>query len=309
MNPIKLTITFLSSLSLAACAGLVEEPTRPPLAPAHISGVSTDSKPLSNAPASENQSLATDEATKSPEVPTATTPAATTEAHQQQDLSVQLKSAHDHSSHPAKSSHNHHAAPSSVSAEKAKGWLKNGNARFIRQTLRKDGQGPKDISRLTSGQQPHSIVLSCSDSRVPPEVVFDQKLGEIFVVRTAGQALDAMAIASIEYAVSHLGSKLIVVMGHESCGAVKAAHGSFGNKDVGSASLNSLVADIQPRIKKYEGQTLSPGGLLEGWDNVDGVAKDLILRSSIVREAVSNGELQIARALYHLHGGKVEWRD
>ena len=307
MKSIKFTISILSGLSLAACAGLVQEPSRPPLAPAHISGVSTDSKPLSNAPPSENQGLAsTPAATEAAAPAPASVETAAPTAHQ--DLSVKLKPAEKKEDHNH-GHNNHHAPPAGVSPEKALGWLKNGNARFVRQTLRKDGQSPKDISRLASDQQPHSIVLSCSDSRVPPEVVFDQKLGEIFVVRTAGQALDAMALASIEYAVSHLGSKLIVVMGHESCGAVKAAHGTFGNKDAGSASLNSLVADIQPRIKKYEGQTLSEGALLEGWDNIEGVAKDLVLRSAIVREAVSKGELKISRALYHLHGGKVEWRN
>lgn len=81
--------------------------------------------------------------------------------------------------------------------------------------------GASDLKRLSTGQKPHTIVLSCSDSRVPPEVLFDQKLGEIFVIRTAGQAIDSSVLASIEYAVSHLGTNLIVVMGHESCGAVK----------------------------------------------------------------------------------------
>lgn len=204
---------------------------------------------------------------------------------------------------------NDHHAVDGVAPEKALSWLKNGNTRFTNQKLRKDGQGPSDIKRLSSGQQPHSIVLSCSDSRVPPEVLFDQKLGEIFVVRTAGQSLDDMAIASMEYAVSHLGSKLIVVMGHESCGAVKAAHGTFGGKDAGSPALNHLVADIQPRIKKFENKTLSKGALLEGWANVTGVAKDLLERSSIIREAVQSGQVRIEQALYHLGDGHVEWKE
>ena len=116
----------------------------------------------------------------------------------------------------------------SVAPDTALKWLMNGNNRFVKTQLRmKEGQKPADIKRLSSGQQPHAIVLSCSDSRVPPELVFDQKLGEIFVVRTAGEALGDNAVGSIEYAVEHLGSRLIVVMGHTSCGAVKAAHATL----------------------------------------------------------------------------------
>jgi hypothetical protein len=109
-------------------------------------------------------------------------------------------------------------ADSGVEAKTSFRWLQNGNKRFVTESLRKDGQSKKDRIRLVSGQKPHAIVLSCSDSRVPPEVLFDQKLGEIFVVRTAGEALDNTAIASIEYALEHLGSHLLVVMAHESCG-------------------------------------------------------------------------------------------
>ncbi len=292
------------AVSLTACAGLVQEPTPIEKTPAHVSGVSTDSKPLSNSPMtvaslSESNAAPAEAHTEAH----AEAPAETHAAHAPAPSAAGPAKAHD--THKS----DHHAAPAGVPAEKALGWLKNGNSRFTRQALRKDGQGPKDISRLATGQQPHSIVLSCSDSRVPPEVVFDQKLGEIFVVRTAGQSLDDMAIASIEYAVSHLGSKLIVVMGHESCGAVKAAHGTFGGKDAGSPSLNRLVADIQPRIKKFEGQSLSTGALLEGWENINGVAKDLLSRSAIVRDAMASGDVKIQKALYHLHGGKVEWKD
>lgn len=206
--------------------------------------------------------------------------------------------------HGSGASHRH---AGEVPAEKALGWLKNGNTRYLSGKLRKDGQSKKDREKLAKGQQPHSIVLSCADSRVPPEVVFDQKLGEIFVVRAAGQALDSATVGSIEYAVEHLGSNLIVVMGHSSCGAVKAAHGTFGGKDAGSPSLNNLVADIQPRIKDFQGHTLSKDALEEGWANVNGVAQDLYNRSEIVRSAVDSGSLKIQKGLYHLDSGKVEW--
>jgi carbonic anhydrase len=195
-----------------------------------------------------------------------------------------------------------------VAADKALGWLKNGNTRFTKHYLRNDGDLAKDRTRLVPGQKPHSIVLSCSDSRVPPEVVFDQKLGEIFVVRTAGESLDASTIASIEYALEHLGSNLIVVMGHESCGAVKAALATLDGSDAGSPWLNKLVQDLHPHLKSFKGKPVSEGALVEGWANLSGVAKDLVDRSQIVRDAVNSGEVKIQTALYHLGSGIVEFK-
>ncbi|MBK9322797.1 MAG: carbonic anhydrase [Bdellovibrionaceae bacterium] len=206
---------------------------------------------------------------------------------------------------PAAASHRH---AGSVSASKALGWLKNGNIRFMKPSLRKDGQSATDRGRLTKGQYPHSIILSCSDSRVPPEVIFDQKLGEIFVVRVAGEVLDAASLASIEYGVEHLGSNLIVVLGHDSCGAVRAAHGTLDGSDAGSPWLNKLVGDIHPRLRSFAGKPLSQGGVVEGWANAEGVAKDLVQRSQIVRDAVNSGEVKIQSALYHLQTGEVDFK-
>lgn len=205
----------------------------------------------------------------------------------------------------------HHASREvgAVPADKALGWLKNGNSRYLSNKLRSDGQGNKDRERLTGGQHPHSIILSCSDSRVPPELIFDQKLGEVFVVRTAGEMLDSSSIASIEYAVAHLGANLIVVMGHDSCGAVKAAFQTLGGGDAGSPYLNNLVKDIHPRIQSFSGKQLSAYGVDESWANVHGVAKDLIDRSAIVREAVESHTLKIAKSVYHLGSGQVEWKE
>jgi carbonic anhydrase len=209
---------------------------------------------------------------------------------------------------PAPHAPAHHSERGPVPTEKALGWLKNGNTRFVKHRLRNDGDLATDRARLVSGQKPHSIVLSCSDSRVPPEVVFDQKLGEIFVVRTAGESLDASAIASIEYAVEHLGSNLIVVMGHESCGAVKAALATLDGADAGSPWLNKLVQDLHPHLLSFKGKPLSEGAVVEGWANVSGVAKDLVDRSQIVRDAVNSGEVKIQTALYHLGSGVVEFK-
>lgn len=206
----------------------------------------------------------------------------------------------------AHSEHKRESGP--VKPEQSIGWLKNGNARFTQHRLRRDGTTKNDLLKLSTGQKPHAIVLSCSDSRVPPEVVFDQKLGEIFVVRTAGQSLDFAGIASIEYAVSHLGTNLIVVMGHESCGAVKAALGTLKGGDAGSVWLNQLVKDLHPRLKRFTDLSPTEGVLTESWVNVEGATKDLLEKSEIVRGLVESGEVRVEKALYHLGSGEVEWR-
>lgn len=209
----------------------------------------------------------------------------------------------------AKDSHDEHKRQSGpVSAEKALTVMKKGNERFLTNHLRKDGTDQKTIKRLAEGQKPHTIVLSCSDSRVPPEVVFDQKLGEIFTIRTAGQALDFSAIASIEYAVAHLGTNLIVIMGHESCGAVKAALDTLKGGDAGSVSLNKLVGDLHPRLKRFSELSRTDGVIVESWINVEGVATDLMDRSEMIRKLVESGDIRIQKALYHLSSGTVEWR-
>lgn len=218
------------------------------------------------------------------------------------------KSNHDSGHAPAAAS-THHEAPKGTEPDVALGWLQNGNTRYMTNKLRRDGQSAADIERLSKGQTPHSIVLSCSDSRVPPEIVFDQKLGEIFTVRTAGESLDNAGIASMEYAVSHLGAKQLVVMGHTSCGAVKAALATLDGSDAGSPALNALVHDIHPRVASYKRKPQSVGARDEAWSNVNGVAADLLERSIILAKLVGEGKLKIRKALYDLETGKVEFHN
>lgn len=194
-----------------------------------------------------------------------------------------------------------------ASPDQALEWLKNGNLRFKRHHVRRDGQSAGDIARLSTGQTPHAIVLSCSDSRVPPEIVFDQKLGEIFTVRTAGEALNDNVVGSIEYAVEHLGSKLIVVMGHSSCGAVKAALGTLDGKDAGTPALNGLVHDLHPHLQSFKGKPASKDVVDESWTNTRGVAHDLLERSALLKSKFEKGEIKIETALYHLDSGDVEF--
>jgi carbonic anhydrase len=196
-----------------------------------------------------------------------------------------------------------------VSADKALGWLKNGNVRFVKHRLRNDGATAKDRARLSEGQHPHSAILACSDSRVPPEVVFDQKLGEIFVVRTAGEILDSAAIASLEYSVEHLGTKLLVIMGHEDCGVVKAAMMTKEGQSHGSAAADYLINEVRTHLKDvWDGHaSASEGVIKESKANAKGVAKDLLARSELIRKRVSDGSLHIETAIYHLKSGEVEF--
>ena len=119
-----------------------------------------------------------------------------------------------------------------------------GNTRFVKDHLEGKLQDGPRRNALIGGQQPYAIILGCADSRVVPELAFDTGLGELFTVRVAGNIANSSSIASIEYAVAHLGTKLIVVLGHQSCGAVTAAIAGGDN----GYNLNHLLAHITPAI-------------------------------------------------------------
>ena len=195
-----------------------------------------------------------------------------------------------------------------VAPKTALKWLKNGNKRYVNKTWRNDGKNQSDRERLKSAQHPHTILLSCADSRVPPELVFDQSLGEIFVIRVAGEALDSSVIASIEYAVEHLGTKNIVVMGHTSCGAIKATLGAKAGQSVGSPALDQLVSDIKPRLTTTKGRSIASLDVDKASEmNAVGVGADLIKRSKIIREKFESGHVLVTSAMYHLDTGKVDF--
>ncbi|MFK7968897.1 MAG: carbonic anhydrase [Bacteroidia bacterium] len=178
--------------------------------------------------------------------------------------------------------------------------LKDGNARFVADHL--DGQ-LQDSSRrnlLIGGQDPYAIVLSCADSRVVPELAFDSGLGELFVVRVAGNVANSSSIASIEYAVAHIGTPVIVVLGHQSCGAVTAAVQGGDN----GFNLNHLLAHITPAIVASD-EGANVNDVVK--KNAELTATELQNRSAIIRNAVAEGKLQILPAYYHLETGRVEF--
>ncbi len=175
-----------------------------------------------------------------------------------------------------------------------------GNERFVADKLDGKLQDSSRRDSLTGGQQPFAIVLSCADSRVVPELAFDTGLGELFVVRVAGNVANNSSIASMEYAVAHCGSKVIVVMGHQSCGAVTAAAAGGDN----GHNLNHLLSHITPALAACPAGTEINTIVKK---NAELTAQELIDRSKIIRDAVAAGTVKIYPAYYNLDSGKVDF--
>lgn len=193
-----------------------------------------------------------------------------------------------------------------VKADVALQRLKDGNDRYRNLKQSRAGLGSEDRVRLVSEQHPHTIVVACSDSRVPPEIVFDQRLGDLFVVRTAGEALDKIALGSIEYALEHLHSTLLIVLGHESCGAVNAVLTTPETESSGSVNLDALISKLRPNLVGVErSRTL----LSESSANAKAIAKQLAdpKVSKVTAKKLSDQKLEIRSAIYHLGSGIVEF--
>ena len=190
--------------------------------------------------------------------------------------------------------------PAGVTADEALRRLEQGNARFVAGQLSGTTAIAESRRKVAQGQKPFAIIVGCSDSRVGPELVFDQKVGDIFVVRTAGEVVDPVGLGSIEYAVAHLGSPLIVVLGHERCGAVSAA--ISGAKEPGH--IATVLKAIQPAVRATKGQAGDPVENAVRAQALD-VAAQLQASGPILKEAVQSGKLKIVAARYDLDSGKV----
>lgn len=194
--------------------------------------------------------------------------------------------------------------PEVTSSLEAKKLLEDGNQRFMQGNLLKKDIGSTKREELSKGQKPFAIVVSCSDSRVPPELLFDQALGDLFVIRVAGNVVDPVAMGSIEYAVEHLKAPYLIVMGHEKCGAVKAT--VEGGEAPGS--IGSIVAKIKPSVDKAKVTGVTGEELVE--KSVDENVRAVITtieKSHIIKEALESGKLAIDGTKYHLDSGKVDW--
>ena len=191
-------------------------------------------------------------------------------------------------------------AEAGINSDTAMQMLADGNKRFVTEKYGKIHMGKKCRNELITGQHPFAVIVSCSDSRVPPELIFDEGLGDLFVVRTAGEVVDDVALGSIEYAVDHLGVKLIVVLGHEECGAVKAI--LAGGEVPGH--IVAIAKDIMPAIDQARRQN---GDLLTNSikANVDLTVSKLNESEPIVKKAIAKEHVKIVGAIYELKTGKV----
>lgn len=194
-----------------------------------------------------------------------------------------------------------------VPAETAHRYLRNGNIRFHKGMLRADGVSAQDRRRVAAQQKPHAVIFASSDSSAPPEVIFDQKLGEVYVVRTPGQALDNVAIEGLEYAVGTLGVNLVVVLGNDESGSIKDALAALKGLEVATVQ-KTVLESLKPRLTAHVHMTPSPGYVAEAWANIEGAAHEITERSALIRDVLTSGEVKLVRALYRQNSGQVEWR-
>ena len=196
-----------------------------------------------------------------------------------------------------------------IKADEALELLKEGNARFVEMQLQHPNESIERREKTAlNGQKPFAIVLACSDSRVPVETVFDRGIGDIFVIRVAGNiVMDSSVIGSIEYGAEHLHSPLLVTLGHTECGAVEAA--------VSGAHSEGRISDIQKKIEpiaaliKKEHPELSGSNLTNAVvrNNTLQAKEDILSQSRLIKELVDTGKLRIVTGVYDIKTGKVDW--
>jgi carbonic anhydrase len=202
----------------------------------------------------------------------------------------------------------HSSQSNTVTADEALRDLMDGNGRFARGEASSPRRTPADFRAVSAAQNPIAVVISCADSRVAPEVLFDAGIGELFVIRVAGNVVDGAGVTvkgSIEYAVAELNVPLIVVLGHTSCGAVKAAVQHIDHKDSLPGSINGLVELIKPVVGKAHNQ---PGNLYENVTRANviaGVDKLKNLQPSVAPR-VTAGTVKVVGGVYDLETGTVK---
>ncbi len=194
---------------------------------------------------------------------------------------------------------------SQLTASQAEKMLQEGCQRFVKAYCDKNTkQGSKCLADVAMRQAPFAVVVTCSDSRVPPELIFDQGLGDLFIVRLAGNIVDDAALGSIEYAVDHLGVPLVVVLGHKRCGAVAAAVEAVESKKKAPGHLPALVKALKPAVEETRSQA---GDRVDNavHANIRLVASKLKASQPILAPAVKAGKVKVLGAYYDLDDGKV----
>jgi carbonic anhydrase len=198
-----------------------------------------------------------------------------------------------------------HSDKPSVAPPEAISKLKEGNKRYTSGNLQHPGQTAERRTELANTQHPFAAIVSCSDSRVPPEIVFDQGLGDLFIVRVAGNVINDEGLGSIEYAVDHLGARLIVVLGHQSCGAVKAAKETIAAKSKAPGHIESLVTAIKPAVEATAKDDLD--ATIKA--NVKNVVQALRSSTPILKTKVDSGDIRVIGGYYSLDTGAVTFLD
>lgn len=188
--------------------------------------------------------------------------------------------------------------------------LKNGNERFLAGKPSQLNRDSLRVKELIAGQNPQAIVVTCSDSRVSPEIVFDQGLGDIFTIRTAGNVMDDYEEGSIEYAVEHIGSKLIVVMGHTHCGAIHAMLGTHEGEHA-PGHIDAIVKTLKAGDKGVTDAKLSNDSIeyYAVLNNVENGVNQLRTSDPILNEKYEDGSINIVGAIYNIETGKVDFFD
>ena len=190
-----------------------------------------------------------------------------------------------------------------LSAKQALDKLKEGNARFVKFHSKHPDENKKRRKEMLEGQHPFVVILSCSDSRVPAELIFDQGLGDIFVIRNAGNVLNEHVIGSIEYAVMHCGVKLIVIMGHQDCGAIAATLSGVSE----TKYIQALEDSIKPAIEdcKKQGLEINSDNVVKAHVMQD--INELFDKDSELSQYMKKHDVKIVPAYYHIDTGKVDF--
>lgn len=186
--------------------------------------------------------------------------------------------------------------------------LREGNERFAGDhSAHPHADRRRRLETLRQGQHPVAAIISCSDSRVPVELIFDEGIGDLFVIRVAGNVCAEHETGSLEYALDHLQIPLLVIMGHEDCGAIKAVAGG----EIAHGRVTAIVEHIKPVVEKLrrEHPNLSAAELISmaARDNVRHSVRDLLESSATAREAIRTGRLMVVGAVYDLSSGRIEW--
>lgn len=200
------------------------------------------------------------------------------------------------------------ATPTTLVPDDILSNLVDGNVRFASGKSNVQPRTPADFARDVQGQAPPAIVLGCADSRVPPEIVFDQPVGSLFTLRVAGNMVGSgpILLGSVEFAVAELGARVIVVMGHSSCGACRAAIDHIDNNDALPGAIEGMVDYIRPVVRQEQGK---PGDKLVNVTKANAVynAKKLAKTGGIIPDYVMTGRVKVVGAYYDLSTGVVDF--